>query len=257
MDWTIPLLGFVVGLLVGMTGIGGAALMTPLLILLGGVRPVVAVGTDLAYGAITKAVGALLHYRRRTVDLTISWHLGLGSIPAALLGVAIIGWMKGDAENGAVDQFISRALGLVLIAVSLSLLLRPWFRQSSVHGAHPGYSRQRRALTIVLGATIGFLVGLTSVGSGSLVAASLVMVYPELSLRRVVGTDIFHAMLLSTAAGLANVWLGSVDLTLLGRLLLGSIPGVLLGSQLAVRVSDRILRPIMASLLFAIGYRLI
>ncbi len=257
MDWTIPLLGFVVGLLVGLTGIGGAALMTPLLILLGGVRPVVAVGTDLAYGAITKAVGALLHYRRRTVDLAITWHLGLGSIPAALLGVALIGWMRGDAKNGAVDQFISRALGLVLIAVSLSLLLRPWSRQSSFHGDHPGYSRQRRALTIVLGATVGFLVGLTSVGSGSLIAASLVMVYPELPLRRVVGTDIFHAMLLSAAAGLLNLWLGTVDLKLLGSLLVGSIPGVWLGSHMAVRVPDRILRPILASLLLAIGYKLI
>jgi uncharacterized membrane protein YfcA len=257
MDWMIPLLGFVVGLLVGMTGIGGAALMTPLLILLAGVRPVVAVGTDLAYGAITKAVGALLHYRRRTVDFAITWHLGVGSIPAALLGVALIDWMKGDAENGAVDEFISRALGLVLIAVALSLLLRPWPKQTSVQAVPSSYSRKQGQLTVVLGAAIGFLVGLTSVGSGSLIAASLVMVYPELALRRVVGTDILHAMLLSAAAGSAHLYAGTVDVNLLGALLLGSIPGVWLGSHMAVRVPDRILRPIMASLLFAIGYKLI
>ncbi len=257
MGWTTSLLGFVVGLLVGMTGIGGAALMTPLLILLAGVRPVVAIGTDLAYGAITKAVGALLHYRRRTVDIAITWRLGVGSIPAALLGVALIGWMKGGAYNGAVDRFVNRALGLVLIAVALSLLLRPWLRQNSVQAGDSSYSRKRGRLTVVLGAGIGFLVGLTSVGSGSLIAASLVMIYPELSLRRVVGTDIFHAMLLSAAAGLAHLYVGTVDVNLLGALLLGSIPGVWLGSHLAVTLPDRILRPILASLLLAIGFKLI
>ena len=257
MDWTIPLLGFLVGLLVGLTGIGGGALMTPFLILIGGFRPVVAVGTDLAYAAITKALGALLHFRQRTVDLTIAGYLGIGSIPAALLGVAIIRKMTGDAADGAVDQFVSRALGLVLIIVAMSLLIRPWSRQAPPGDAPTGHSRRQKGMTVVLGAGIGLLMGLTSVGSGSLIAASLVMVYPKLPLRRVVGTDIFHAMCLTGAAGLAHYGLGTVDLRLLGGLLLGSLPGVWLGSRLATRLSDKVLRPILATVLLGVGFKLV
>lgn len=216
-----------------------------------------AVGTDLAYGAITKAVGAFLHYRRRTVDLSIACHLGLGSIPAGVLGVALISVLKGAAENGAVDQFISRALGLVLILVSLSMVLQPWSGRGTSARVHSGYSRKQKGLTVVLGAGIGFLVGLTSVGSGSLIAASLVMIYPEMPIRRVVGTDILDAMFLSAVAGLAHLGLGTVDFPLFGGLLIGSIPGVWLGSWLAMTVPDKILRPMMASILLGIGYKLI
>lgn len=257
MDWTFPLLGFAIGVLVGLTGIGGGALMTPLLILVGSVRPVIAVGTDLLYGAITKAVGSFLHYRQRTVDLSIALRLGMGSIPAALLGVALIDWIKGGAENGAIDRFISRALGAVLMLVALSLLVRPFQRQGSSGDTGPlRHSGRQRWLTVVLGAGIGFLVGLTSVGSGSLIAASLVVVYPELPLRRVVGTDIFHATFLAAAAGLAHWRVGTVDLPLLGGLLMGSIPGVWLGSRLAVTVPEKVLRLVLATVLLGIGYKL-
>jgi uncharacterized membrane protein YfcA len=257
MDWTFPLLGFVIGVMVGLTGIGGGSLMTPLLILVGGIRPVVAVGTDLLYGAITKAVGGFLHYRQGTVDLSIAWRLGIGSIPAALLGVALIDWIKGGAENGAVDRFVSRALGAVLILVALSLLLRPLRRESPSGLTGPSqHSWRQKWLTIGVGASVGFLVGLTSVGSGALIAASLVAVYPELPLRRVVGTDIFHATFLAATAGLAHVSLGTVDLALLGGLLVGSIPGVWLGSRLAVTVPDKVLRPVLATILLGVGYKL-
>jgi uncharacterized membrane protein YfcA len=226
MDWTFPILGFVIGVMVGLTGIGGGSLMTPLLILVGGIRPVIAVGTDLLYGAITKAVGALLHYRQGTVDLSIVWRLGIGSIPAALLGVALIDWIKGGAENGAVDRFVSRALGAVLILVALSLLLRPLRRQSSSGLTGPSqHSWRQKWLTIGVGAGVGFLVGLTSVGSGALIAASLVVI-------------------------------GTVDLALLGGLLVGSIPGVWLGSRLAVTVPDKVLRPVLATILLGVGYKL-
>ena len=253
----IPTFGFLVGFLVGLTGVGGAALMTPLLILVGGVRPLVAVGTDLAYGAVTKAVGSLVHYRRQTVDINIAWHLGLGSVPGALLGVAVINALKGTAADGAIDRFISRALGLALMAVALSLLLRASPRQDSIRDVPPRPSKGQRRLTVLLGAGIGFLVGLTSVGSGSLIAAALVMIYPGLPLRRVVGTDVFHAMCLTTVAGLAHLGLGTVDFPLLGGLLVGSIPGVWFGSRLATRVPNRVLRPVLGSVLLGVGYKLI
>jgi uncharacterized membrane protein YfcA len=256
-DWTFPILGFVIGGMVGLTGIGGGSLMTPLLILVGGIRPVIAVGTDLLYGAITKAVGAFLHYRQETVDLNIVWHLGVGSIPAALLGAALIQWIKGGAENGTVDRFISRALGAVLILVALILLLRPLWRQTSSGPTGPSqHSGRQKWLTIGMGAGVGLLVGLTSVGSGALIAAFLGIVYPELPLRRVVGTDVFHATLLAATAGLAHLSLGTVDLTLLASLLMGSIPGVWLGSRLAITLPDKVLRPVLALTLLGVGYKL-
>lgn len=256
MDWTTPLLGLVVGFLVGLTGIGGGSLMTPLLILVGGVRPLVAVGTDLAYAAITKAVGAVVHYRQGTVDLSIAWRLGIGSIPAALAGVAVIIWMRGGAQNGAVDRFITRALGVALILVALNLFLAPLFRKEPA-GTKGGLPlKWQTALTVVAGAGIGFLVGLTSVGAGSLIAAALVILYPRVPLVRIVGTDIFHATFLGAAAGLAHFGLGSVDLPILGGLLIGSIPGVWCGSRLAVSVPDKVLRPILATILLGTAYKL-
>lgn len=256
MDWTLPLLGFVVGFLVGLTGIGGGSLMTPLLILVGGVRPFVAVGTDLAYAAITKAVGAAVHCRQRTVDYTIAWHLAIGSIPAALAGVAFIVWVKGGTENGALDRFIARAVAVALILVASNLLLQPFQRRDpeGVKG-RPSLKRQK-TLTVLAGAAIGLLVGLTSVGSGALIAAALVVLYPHLPLSRIVGTDVFHAAFLVAAAGLAHFGLGSVDVGLLGQLLIGSLPGVWWGSRLAVTVPDKALRPILATLLLGAAYKL-
>ena len=257
MDWTISALGFLVGLLVGLTGIGGAALMTPLLILVGGVRPVIAVGTDLAYGAITKALGAFLHYRQQTVDVAIAKHLAIGSIPMALVGVGCISWLMGGSRHDAVDHFVRQALGLALILVALSLLLRPLARHGSMLPTPTSCSGWQRALIVILGAGIGFLVGLTSVGSGSLIAAALVTGYPQLPLRRIVGTDIFHAAFLTLAAGLAHLGLGNVDGPLLGQLLIGSIPGVWFGSRLAFTLPEKFLRPALACLLLGIGVKLL
>jgi hypothetical protein len=257
MDWTTPFLGFVVGFLVGLTGIGGGSVMTPLLILVGGVRPLVAVGTDLAYAAITKAIGAAVHWRQGTVDSRIAWYLGIGSIPAAFAGVAFIVWIKGGAENGALDRFIARALGVALILVAVNLVLRPFQRKDTGAMKVPMPPPRQQVLTILVGAVVGFLVGLTSVGSGSLIAATLVVLYPRLPLSRIVGTDIFHATFLGAAAGLAHFGLGSVDLPLLGGLLLGSIPGVWWGSRMAVAVPERMLRPILATVLCWAAYKLL
>jgi len=260
MDWTPPLLGFVVGFLVGLTGIGGGSVMTPLLILVGGVRPLVAVGTDLAFAAITKAVGALVHSRQRTVDRTIVWRLGIGSIPAALAGVTIIAWLKGGAENGTLDRFIMRALGIALILVAVNVVLRSFQQRDPGETGEttvPEPRGRQQLLTILVGAGVGFLVGLTSVGSGSLIAAGLVVLYPRLPLSRIVGTNIFHATFLSAAAGFAHFSLGSVDLPLLGGLLVGSVPGVWWGSRMAEAVPERVLRPILATALLGAAYKLL
>jgi uncharacterized membrane protein YfcA len=257
MDWMTPLLGFAVGFLVGLTGIGGGSVMTPLLILVGDVRPIVAVGTDLAYAAITKAFGSAVHYRQRTVDLGIVWHLAIGSIPGALAGVAFIVWMKGRGDNGNIDWFVTRALAVALILVALNLLLRPFHRKASEETKIQQLPTRQKTLTVLAGAGIGFLVGLTSVGSGSLIVAALVVLYPRLPLSRVVGTDIFHATFLSAAAGFAHFALGSIDLSLLGGLLIGSLPGVWWGSRLAVAVPDKVLRPILAILLVGVAYKLL
>jgi uncharacterized protein len=257
MEWTTPLLGFGVGFLVGLTGIGGGSVMTPLLILVAGVRPLVAVGTDLAYAAITKAVGAVVHCRQRTVDYTIASHLAIGSVPAALVGVALLVWVKGGSENGALDRFISRALGIALILVASNLVLRP-FQKTDVSDAKPRMpAKRQKGLTILAGVVIGLLVGLTSVGSGALIGAALLILYPHLPMSRVVGTDIFHAMFLVAAAGLAHFGLGSVDVALLGQLLLGSLPGVWWGSRFAVAVPDKLLRPILATVLIGAAYKLL
>ncbi|MBI3989357.1 MAG: sulfite exporter TauE/SafE family protein, partial [candidate division NC10 bacterium] len=241
-------------------GIGGGAVMTPLLILFVGVRPVIAVGTDLAYGAITKAVGALIHYRQKTVQLSIAGFLALGSVPASLLGVALLSWMKRRGGDVQVDAFVSHALGIVLIVVAVSLVARPHrSKKGSVEagGLWERHPWRRTLLTILLGAGVGFLVGLTSVGSGSLIVAGMVILYPHLPLNRVVGTDIFHAALLVASAAMAHFRTGGVDLQLLQWLLVGSIPGVLLGSKLSIVFPERVLRPILAVALFSVGYKLL
>jgi hypothetical protein len=252
-----PLLGFVVGLSVGLTGIGGGAIMTPILILAGGVPPTVAVGTDLVYGAMTKAVGAVVHLRQRTVDLQLAARLAFGSVPGALLGVALIDLIRGASGTAVADRFISRTLGIVLIGVALSLLMRPWLRRAPVADAGDRPRRLRQVPTIVAAATIGLLVGLTSVGSGSLIVATLLILYPDLPPQRIVGTDVFNGLFLTAAAGLAHAHLGTVDWHLLGGLLIGSVPGVWLGSRLVVTLPDRLLRPALAVLLLAVGYKLV
>lgn len=263
MDPKVTVAGFLVGFMVGLTGMGGAALMTPILILLFGVRPLVAVGTDLAYGAVTKIVGAWQHHRQGSVD----WRLGLlmasASVPASLVGVLMTKYIS-ETNPSFVDFLIGRTLGIALVLVALAMLAKLFLagRRAQIRATLDNLPLARRrasfklALTIFWGAVVGFLVGLTSVGSGSLIVPFLALVYP-LSARQVVGTDVFQASLLVSAAAMTHLYAGSVDLPLAGNLLLGSIPGVLLGSRLAARAPDRLLRGTLAVLLLGIGTRMI
>jgi uncharacterized protein len=256
MNFKISILGFVVGLLVGLTGMGGGALMTPALILLGLARPVIAVGTDLVWGALTKAVGAFVHCRQKTVDFTIVKRLALGSIPGALSGLALLAHLHKHGVEAA-DRVIVRMLAIALMCVALSLFVRAVRgRGSQIEASNEGVM-QRAWWTSVLGAVVGFLVSLTSVGSGSLIVACLVVLYPGSSMRRIVGSDILHALILVGISAIGHLGLGSVDIQLLGVLLVGSIPGVWIGSKMNAVVPERILQPILATTLFFLGYKLL
>jgi len=258
MDFRISILGFVVGLLVGLTGMGGGALMTPALILLGLARPVIAVGTDLIWGALTKAVGGFVHCRQKTVDFTIVKRLAVGSIPGALAGLALLVQLHKYGVE-AMDRVILRLLAIALMCVALSLFVRAMRgRNSRIDSSSEGITNDAHPwLTPVLGAVVGFLVSLTSVGSGSLIVACLVVLYPSSPMRRIVGSDILHALILVGISALGHLGIGSVNVPLLAALLLGSLPGVWIGSKMSVVVPERVLQPLLAMTLFFLGYKLL
>jgi uncharacterized membrane protein YfcA len=247
--------GFVVGALVGLTGVGGGSLMTPLLVLAFGIHPAAAVGTDLLYAAATKGVGTVVHGRRGTVDWRITRLLATGSVPATaatLYGLSRLG-VTGQAGSRVICVVLG--IGLMLTAVALVFRRRiQGFAAARVGTLRP---RQRDALTVLTGATLGVLVSLSSVGAGAIGVTVLILLYPELPTVRVVGSDIAHAVPLTLVAGLGHWMLGSVDWVLLGSLLAGSLPGIFVGSNIAARLPDRVLRPVLAATLALVGTRLV
>ncbi|HKU21659.1 MAG TPA: sulfite exporter TauE/SafE family protein [Terriglobales bacterium] len=257
MDLKVSLLGFIVGFLVGVTGTGGGALLTPLLIVLGWAPPMMAVGTDLVWSTITKAAGALVHWRQQTVDFTIVKRLALGSIPGALVGLALLAHLNtGGADRS--DRLVLRMLGVALVAVALSMFWRCFRKPHQAAAGRPEKNVRRLAwLTTLAGLIVGFLVSLTSVGSGSLIIASLVILYRDTPLRRIVGSDIVHALLLVGVAAVGHMGIGSINLSLLKSLLIGSIPGVWLGSRMTARVPEKALRPVLGTTLLLLGYKLL
>lgn len=250
-DFTLWLLSLMVGLLVGLTSMGGAALMTPLLILVFGVRPMLAVGTDLAYGAITKIAGAMMHFRQGTVDMKVAFRLACGSIPAGVLGVLTVSGLHRIGIDA--DQWIRRLLGWVLMIVAATILARCFY--GPMKFSSTAFASHERSMTIVWGAFVGFLVGLTSVGSGSLLAPFLLMLFPN-NPSRAVGTDVFHAAILVSATAFFHVQGGNVDWHLVPILLAGSVPGVLVGSYLAPKLPGRTLRFSLGAVLLATGLKL-
>jgi uncharacterized protein len=237
MDPLIVVFGLGVGILIGLTGVGGGSLMTPLLLITGGYSPVVAIGTDLAYGAITKTVGGWRHLNAGHVDLRLSWYLAAGSMPGSILGVIAINRL--NAEYGEdFEPYLLGAVAVALMFASGAILYRALFRPGLVAKERESALLQRRISklgTIAIGATLGFVLGLTSVGSGALIGLVLILLY-KLSPRRVVGTDVFHAAVLLWAAGLAHVVAGNVDYGLMGNILVGSLPGVWIGTALVPHV---------------------
>jgi uncharacterized membrane protein YfcA len=252
MDPLIVLFGLGVGILVGLTGIGGGSLMTPLLLLVGGYSPVVAIGTDLAYGAITKTVGGWRHLRAGHVDLRLSWWLAAGSVPGSIAGVITLNWLHrtyGEDFDPYLLTFVAGALMLAAAATLYRSLFRPDMHRRERAAA--GLKRRRsKVVTVLIGVVLGFVLGVTSVGSGALVGLVLILLY-RLKPHRVVGTDVFHAAVLLWSAGLAHLISGNVDLGLMATILVGSIPGVWIGAWLLPYVPVVGLRHTLAIVLTA------
>jgi uncharacterized protein len=254
-DFALVAFGLGVGILVGMTGIGGGSLMTPMLILVFGVTPVTAIGTDLAYAAVTKTVGGYKHLRQKTVDLTLSSWMAVGSVPAAIGGVYVLtlleDWLGRDFE----DAVIAILAGALLLTGAATLVRAFLKRMHERERDTIEMERRHKVAAVVLGLTVGFVLGVTSAGSGALIAVGLILLF-RLSPQRVVGTDVFHAAILLWAAGLAHVTAGNVDFGLAGTILVGSVPGVWLGSHWSVRVEPAVLRTTLAVVLIGAGLAL-
>ncbi|MEO5866206.1 MAG: sulfite exporter TauE/SafE family protein [Sphingomonas sp.] len=247
--------GVLVGLVVGLTGVGGGSLMTPLLVLAFGFHPSTAVGTDLLYASATKTVGTTVHGWRGTVDWKVVARLALGSVPATIVTLLVIGYSGERSEHTA--RAITTILGITLVLSAVATL----FRARIVGRLKPRFGAvsegRLTALTVLLGAILGVLVSLTSVGAGALGMTALIILYPKLPVNRLVGSDIAHAVPLTLLGGIGHWYLGAVDFSLLGSLLIGSIPGIIVGSLIATRVSDRVLSPILAVVLAIVGARLL
>jgi uncharacterized membrane protein YfcA len=247
--------GFFVGLLVGQTGVGGGSLMTPILVLLFGVHPATAVGTDLLYACATKSVGTAIHGLNHTVDWTITRRLALGSVPGTTLTLALAWYF--DLNNATGGRPVTITLGVMLLLTALSLLFRTRFLTVLAPKLERIRPRQAARLTVIVGLFLGVVVTISSVGAGALGVTALLMLYPRHRMAMIVGSDIAHAVPLTLLAGIGHWWLGSVNWLLLISLLSGSIPGIVLGSYLSVRMPERILRVMLALVLVVVGGRLV
>jgi hypothetical protein len=251
--------GFVVGMLVGMTGVGGGSLMAPILILIFGVSPATAVGTDLWFAGITKSVGGAIHHAKQCADWEVVRRLAVGSVPAAVITLAVLHALDWTQVK---QGWLPVALGLVLLATAVATMARPrlhrYILDRQRRGRSAGAVAWQAPLTVAAGAILGVLVTLTSIGAGALGATLLVFLYPvRLSTKQIVGTDIVHAVPLTLVAGIGHLFIGSVDGWLLLNLLVGSIPGIIIGSLLVHRISDTVVRMGLALILVFAGARLV
>jgi uncharacterized membrane protein YfcA len=246
MDPAIIVFGLGIGVLVGMTGMGGGSLMTPLLILIFGIQPTTAIGTDIFYSAITKTVGGWRHFRMKTVNMELVKWLSFGSVPAAVLGVAIVSVLQDHIGEDRLDSLVYAVLGGTLLMVALIL------RDLVVERDRFEVERRHKVAAIVIGATTGFVIGITSAGSGTVIAILLIAVY-RLAPKKVVGTDVFHAAILLWAAGIAHIVGGNVDFGLAANILIGSIPGVVIGAALSDRAPQGFIRTALGLVLMGSG----
>ncbi|HKK16918.1 MAG TPA: sulfite exporter TauE/SafE family protein [Gammaproteobacteria bacterium] len=258
MDFAFTLAGFTVGFIVGMTGVGGGSLMTPLLVLVFGLKPAVAVGTDLLYAAITKCGGIFVHNKKGSIEWRIVGLLSLGSIPSSILAVYLLKYM--DKAGIDYSNLITSSLSIALILTSVVLLFKVPLQKLGQNERFDAIRTLHRQLqlpmTLAAGILLGFLVTLSSVGAGALGAAILFFLYPRLPSIRIVGTDLAHAVPLTAVAGLGHLHLGTIDFSILLSLLVGSLPGIYIGSHVANHLPEKIMRPALASMLLLIGVRL-
>jgi uncharacterized protein len=254
-DPKLSIAGLLIGILVGMTGMGGGSLMTPILVLLFGFKPTVAVGTDILHGAIFKSFGAVRHRRLGTVHARLTFWMFCGSGPMSLAGVALASWIERRYGEGA-ESIEGRILGAALILGGVGFFIKTFVRGKKKSDAAFLLANRDRWIAFWIGCFGGFIVGLTSVGSGTFFGLMMLIVFP-LTAAKVVGTDIFHAAALLWVAGAGHLVAGNVDLTATGWLLIGSIPGVLIGSQMTVKLPDRVLRIALATVLSLSGLKLV
>lgn len=275
MDYRISIVGLLIGFLVGLTGMGGGSLLAPIMILFFRIPPVWAVSTDIAYSTVTKAVGSIVHIRQKNVNFKVALWLACGSVPATLLSVTLVQYIRkhyGDVVNGV----IIHAIGCVLLLVAVLLIVKPYLmrlidrhnmekqKQEALTAETPvtrkpslWESRYRPAGTIFVGAFVGFLVGLTSVGSGTLIIVSMAFLYPRLTTKELVGTDVFQAFMLLAAGLIGYLNAGTINWSIAGLLLVGSLPGVLLGSRASKYIPEQFMRPVLAVVLVISGWKLI
>src|SRR4051795_1561449 len=255
MTWQFTLTGLLIGGLVGLTGMGGGSLLTPILVIVFGFKPTYAVGTDILHGAIFKSFGAVRHRRLGTVHARLTFWMFLGSGPMSLLGVGVATWIR--HHYGGAESIESYAVGVALVIGGIGLVAKTVIQRGMQPDDAPFLlTRRDRLIAFTLGATCGFVVGLTSVGSGTFFGLVVVLVFPR-PLPKIVGTDIFHAAALLWVAGFGHLVAGNVDLRTMGWLLTGSIPGILLTSQFTLKLPDRALRLGLASVLMLSGIKLI
>ena len=253
MDPAIVLFGLGIGVLVGMTGMGGGSLMTPLLIFIFGISPTTAIGTDIFYSAVTKTVGGWRHFKMKTVNMELVKWLAIGSVPAAVTGVAIISILQDQVGEDRLDELVYAVLGGTLLMVGAITLARALILRKLVDERDRfEVEKRHKVAAIVIGATTGFVIGVTSAGSGTVIAILLIAVY-RLAPKKVVGTDIFHAAILLWAAGIAHWIGGNVDFVLAANILIGSVPGVVIGAALSDRAPQGFIRTALGVVLIGSG----
>ncbi len=247
--------GFAVGMLVGMTGVGGGSLMTPILILLFGIHPATAVGTDLLYASVTKTGGTLAHGLGHRIDWRVVGRLATGSVPMTALTLFVLS--RFDLATSGVQTVITTVLSIALFVTATTLIFRK--KILAFYGSHVGELDPRRTIrfTIAMGAVLGVLVSISSVGAGAIGVTGLILLYPRMSTARIVGSDIAHAVPLTFVAGIGHWIIGTIDWHLMGSLLVGSLPGILLGSYIAGRVPDTVLRAVLAAVLLIVAGQLV
>lgn len=253
----IILIGFIVGTLIGMTGMGGGALMTPILITILKIEPIIAIGSDIVYAAITKIAGSYQHIKQKTVDFTLVKNLAIGSVPGAIAGSLLSYIMKDSGIN--IDEFIRIALGTALCTISVLLSISLFWNINNYKDKLHHWlkiDKYKKIAVALVGLLGGLLVGLTSVGSGTIMIVLILIIY-NTSLRKIIGSDIVHATILLFTAGLAHLFVGNVDWQLVIFLLIGSIPGVILGSKLSSFIPKNIIRSLLIILLLVFGFKMI
>ncbi len=275
MDYRISLVGLLIGFLVGLTGMGGGSLLAPIMILFFRIPPVWAVGTDIAYSTVTKALGSVVHFRQKNVNYKVALWLACGSVPATLLSVGLVQYIR-KHYGAVVNGVILHALGFTLVLVAVMLFLKPFImryfeqrrmekqKQEALTGEISSTKQSDRwekwyrpIVTALVGAVVGFLVGLTSVGSGTLIIVSLAFLFPRLTSKELVGTDIFQAFMLLASGAIAYFVAGTINWPIVGMLLIGSLPGVYLGSKSSKFIPERFMRPVLATVLAVSGLKLI